>query len=472
MGLILTIDVLAVGILVFVAFTRGLERALPVAAFLLLLFPNESQIPLPGLFDLTTQRLLIVVLFLLYFIPGIGPKGNERRKDLPLKSLMLLQMAWMVISAANSAVFTVSIKSVLSQMLDFFLLYYIIAKTVSRVETIHKIVSALVAAMVLLSVFGAVEAYRGWSIISLFPYTPHRFSSGVYGMVTDRGIRATATFPHAILFGCALALAIPLALYLVSVTKSSGRRVLLWIGILLMFMNIYKTASRGPWLALTLSLVLMLVFSRSRIRRYLLVIGLLTATVLVVRPGVLDTFHNMYSATLDPESPQGESYQWRYALYNLAGRELAKDFRRALWGYGPESFFYLGLTGNFQGRIVAYDTCDSSLAELMIETGYIGFLITAFLLLKPAVVAFRNFRRMAEPTNSLNLVLFTNIAAYCFMMTNVACYGWGQQNYFLWAAMALVMVYPRLVTAQAPEQGTQVAEPLEVINGFATVAGV
>lgn len=444
MTLIIVIDIIVVAVLVGIALTKGFERTLPVAACFLLLFPVESQIQLPGLFNLTTQRVVVITLLGLYIALGKTRDEGGGKRALPLKYLVVVQIVWMLVSTASSFVFTVSLKTVLSQILDYFVVFYLFSRGIGRVETVRKILYSLVVGMVICSVFGAIEAYSGWDVTSLFPPFVHRIQTGGYGAVSERGVRAYSTFAHAILFGGALAMAIPLALYLITVAKSSFQRVFLWTGVMLMFLNIYKTGSRGPWLALIVSVSILAAFGQNQIRTHILRVVLLAVTVLVVRPGVWETIRDMYFATQDPDSPMGASYQWRYALYRIAVKELDKDFGRALWGYGPESFFYLGITDEFQGHMVTYDSCDSSIAALMIETGYVGLLITALLLLKPAFLAYRSFRKLAKPANSLCLVLLVNMLAFYFLMTNVAIYGWGQQSYMLWILIALAMTYPHL----------------------------
>ena len=62
MWLIYIIDVVAVAALLLIGTRRGLEHALPVAAFILVLVPRDAAIPLPGLFDLTTQRMVLAAL--------------------------------------------------------------------------------------------------------------------------------------------------------------------------------------------------------------------------------------------------------------------------------------------------------------------------------------------------------------------------------------------------------------------------
>src|SRR5690242_14111647 len=122
MTLVVLIDVCAVCLLISFAIRKGFESTLPLAAFLLILFPVESQIYLPGLFDLTTQRIVLITLAGLYMIYGRKRQGSRMHK-VELAYSMVILIAWMVVSSANSVVPTVSLKSVLSQCLDLFLPY-------------------------------------------------------------------------------------------------------------------------------------------------------------------------------------------------------------------------------------------------------------------------------------------------------------------------------------------------------------
>ena len=429
---------------------KGFEQTLPMVTFLLLLFPGQAQIQLPGLFDLTVQRVIIIELLILSFFCS-GPHRTQNEIWLPLKVLNVLLIAWMVLSACLSVVPVVSIKTVLSQCFDFFVPFYLYASRISRIDTVHGVLSGFVKAMILCSVFGFFESYYDWSVLSLFPPATSRLSYG--SGLSDRGIRVQATFPHAILFGAALALAIPITLYLISIANKPSKRYLLWTGLFLMFLNLYKTASRGPWIATIVSLGILLLARGSSVKRYVIIIALLSAAVLIVRPGVWTSIYNLYQETGDPESEQGQSYQWRYALFDLAKNELSQDTGRALWGFGPESFFYLGLEGEFQGMHVKYDSCDSAVVELMMDTGYVGFGLVALLLLTAAVGALRSHIRLSRPVNSLSVVLFANLCAFAFLMTNVELFGWGQQSYMLWIVMALAAVCLRGTTRQL------VAEP-------------
>src|ERR1700686_169370 len=120
-------------------------------------------------------------------------------------------MGWGFISTANSIVFTTSLKTVLSQICDYFLLYYLLSKIITKRETINKILKAMVAAVFVCCLFGYLEIQLQWSVMSLFPAVVSGSGQVLEGLLVDleRGLRIRALFPHPILFGTALALAIP-----------------------------------------------------------------------------------------------------------------------------------------------------------------------------------------------------------------------------------------------------------------------
>ena len=397
-----------------------------------------------GLFDLTTQRVIVVTLLALYFTT----KKSVNSGSNPLTNPIIAVVVWMLLSALNSVVVSVSVKSGSRLVLDYICVYYIYARCVRKPKTVHKIMFAFVAAMLVCSICGYIEAYWDWNVISIFPPSPHRFS----GLATagDRDSRVQSSFGHAILlFGSALAMTLPMVIYLISVSKRTIYTALLWCTTALMFLNLYKTTSRGPWLAAIIGLALTLLLGNGRMRRAVLIICLLSAIVLIARPGVWLSVYNLYGETINPNTAQGESYQWRYALYNIAYQHLNGDWRRALLGYGPESFDYLGWHGNFQGYNAPFESCDSSIAALMIETGYVGLALVGVLISKLLYIGYEFFRKGKKPDQLVCMVFVVSTLLFCFMMSNVAIFGWGQQSYMLWIGLALTVTCPRLAESPA-----------------------
>jgi O-Antigen ligase len=444
--LVIIIDLIVICGICRIALVSGLEAALPFASFMMVAVPIESSIPL-GLFELTTQRLIIALLLLLY---AAGKQVTQRQVNLPmpLKLLFLLHVSWCVLSTANSVVPLMSIKKAVSVILEYYTLYFIYWKVISSTETIRKILFAIVLAMIVCSVFGAFEAYGAPNVLRYFPKVGHHFDMLEYA---DREVRVQVTFDHPILYGAALATAIITTLYLVTVVEKRWQRIVLWVGLMLMFLNIYKTSSRGPWLDAILGCTLLLLLSGGKIRRNILVILALSIASMIVRPGIWGTVKGIYDNSFDMNTTTGTSYQYRYALQHAVTNKLLQSPTRAIWGYGLESFYDLRIVDDFLGKPHLFESCDSSWAELMIETGFVGLGILILILGKPLWRSFRDYWTMWGPDRYLSLMLFVNLVVFYFQMYSVGMYSWGQNGYMLWMLIAITFAYPACLDEEEQE---------------------
>jgi hypothetical protein len=302
LALVAVIDLIAiVGLIILANSKGGLERALPFATFLIVLTPIESLLPL-GFFTLTTHRIIIGVLAVLYLVRG---RGQATKGRLPLKALIMVHVVWCLIATANSIVPLMSAKKLVAVVLEYYVLYFVFYKTITKAETIQKILFAVVLALVVSSVGGAFEAYQDWNVLDYFPTVGHHFDTGTGG---DREVRVHATFDHAILFGAALAMAIVMALHLMAVVKRQAHLIFLWLGLMLMFLNIYKTSSRGPWIDVMVGCAILMFFGQNKTRRALLCIAGLSVAVLILRPGVWSTIDVIYQNTFGSDTATGSSY--------------------------------------------------------------------------------------------------------------------------------------------------------------------
>jgi O-Antigen ligase len=437
---------LVIVVSLIVASRRRLENALPVFCFFLVLMPLESRLVIPGLFDFNTMRVSLLTLLVLYFSRR-EPGSGER---LPLKRLMFLHISWAGCSTLYSLSVATSAKQLISQVLEYYLLYFLLVRTISSVKSLYNIVFAMMMAMSLCCIFGLLEAYASWSILRIFPSNLWiTYNGGVDPLYIEwgRGLRVRSTFPHPILFGDALAMSIPLTLYLLSVWETRWQRVLLWVTLVLMFWAIYKTSSRGPWIATGLCSVLLFILIKNQIRKYLVTITLLIAVLLVARPGIWQTVDGLYQATTDSTSPVGSSYLYREALTDAVKTAVAKESGRALFGYGLGTFRELGLDISFLNSVQRWYTCDNNWAAFLYETGYVGLFLIAALLLKPLLMAFHSYRTLPQPENSFSGVLFLSLIGFYFLLFSVAGYSWGQQGYMAWILISLSVSHPRVASA-------------------------
>jgi hypothetical protein len=422
---------------------RGLENALPVLCFFLVLMPLEARLVIPGLFDFNTMRVSLLTLLALYFFRG-EPSNND---PIPMKHLMFLHIAWAVCSTLYSLSVATSAKQLISQVLEYYLLYFLIVRTIKNVRTLYNIVFAMMMAMSICCIFALLEAYATWSILRIFPSNLWiTYNGGVDPLYIEwgRGLRVRSTFPHPILFGDALAMSIPLTLYLLSVWEQKWQRVLLWVSLLLMFWAIYKTSSRGPWIATILCVALLFLLVRNQVRNYILTIALLTAVALITRPGIWSTVEGLYQSTTDSTSPVGSSYLYRDALGDAVKDAVTKEPGRALLGYGLGTFRELGLEISFLGSVHRWYTCDNNWAAFLYETGYIGLIIIGTLLFRALLIAFLSYRRLPEPENHFSGVIFISLSGFYFLLLSVAGYSWGQQGYMAWILISLAISHSRV----------------------------
>jgi len=251
-------------------------------------------------------------------------------------------------------------------------------------------------------------------------------------------------------------------LYFLQSAKGVFSKLLLWGTMILMFWVIYKTITRGPWLALVIGFCMVILYCQARTRRHMLLVVTLCVAVCVIRPGVWDTVKNIAVTTVatdDPNNMMAASYEYRWALWHVGVNALAREPARTLWGYGMACFFELHLTAPFlDNPAYVFESCDNAWVQQMVETGYVGLFLLAILLGTPALLTVRNVWKIPKPDNYLCWVLFINMVQYYFMMTNVAIYGWGQTGYMLWMWIAMAMIYPALKEAESAAEREDAAQ--------------
>lgn len=467
MGWVYGVDIIVLVTLINVGTRRGLERALPVFAFFITLLPEECHIPLPGLFDLYTHRLALIVMTVLF----CAKNKRSAIRILPLKNLLIMHGGWLLLSTLTSIVVMTSAKQFIAQVLEYYVIFFIMVKTITDVETVFKIVFSMVAAVGVACIFGLIEIYFQWTVLSLFPADLQEFygtGGPIYTELLDRGIRVRSTFAHPILFGGAISMMIPFALYLSTTAKRRLQRAALAMFLILMLWNIYKTSSRGPWLATAVSMIVFFLAANGKVRKQFLLIGALVILVLLTRPGVKDTIVNTYRATMDTNTQMGMSFAYRPALFRAVTKTLNDDPFRALVGFGLNSFRQKGLIIVLPGIDThIWYTCDSAWLLFAYETGYVGLLLITAILFKPAVMAFNAYRTLPRKYRYFCATCGSSLLSFFIVMISVAAYGWGQNGSMLWIVNAITVSYVILKKREA-EHGQKL--PSRSVD--ATVVGV
>ena len=188
---------------------------------------------------------------------------------------------------------------------------------------------------------------------------------------------------------------------------------------------------------------MLLIFGKQKSRRLIVYMTRL-ALLFVSYARVWHTIDGIYATTFNTETNSGSSYAYRFALQDAAVKRLSQDpTTRALWGYGPESFYLVNLEGPLLGVPHAFLSCDNAWVEFLVETGFVGLFIMVLLLLKPARVAWKGYWNGGPVDKHLSFILFLNLVIFYFQMYSVGMYSWGQNGYMLWIIIALVLSQPK-----------------------------
>jgi hypothetical protein len=232
-----------------------------------------------------------------------------------------------------------------------------------------------------------------------------------------------------------------------------------------MIWAIYKSSSHGPWIAPVLSYILLFIFMKNRIRKYLMTIAALALAVLLVRPGIWSTVEALYQSTTDPSTPVGTSYLYRDALNEAVKKPVNKGPGRALLGYGLGTFRVLGLDIDFLGSVRHWYTCDNNWASFLYETGYVGLLLMMILLFRALLFILKNYRRLPYPDNELSGVIFISLIGFYFLLLSVAGYSWGQKGYMAWVMISMGVSQSR-IAARNDREAEMDDERIEIEESY------
>jgi hypothetical protein len=449
MLIVLSLMVLS-AVAMLAAGSRGTVKALPLFTFLVLLMPVRAAINLGALFDLNMQRLLVLLLFVIY-VKDREPLKDEEGQDLgwfdiPFVKLILVNFAAMLVSTIFSVNWVVSLKTLLMHATEYYLTYVIFCETIATEEDVESVFNAIYAATVVLALFAVVESYANWNPVTYLPNEGGRFfREDGFDIDIDRGDRPNSVFPVSHLLGAAMVLGMTFTCYILSRKDDPGwKAALAWVLLLVMGLCLYKTSTRGPWLAIVLSFAFLLFVSSPRTKSTVVIFGVLTGLFLLVRSRVYQSIERIVLQSFDTNTSIGSSYEYRYALVDLARDALSRDHLRTLFGYGPETFFYLHLKREFLGMEYTFLSCDSSWILSAIETGLSGVSILAVLLGGIFLYQVYNIRNLSGKLKDMMVCIAAFNLSFLFLMTNVAIYGWVQFGHIYWILAALSVAIVRI----------------------------
>jgi hypothetical protein len=269
----------------------------PVALYCALLFALPQfavQVPAFGLvnylFDVDHPRMQAFVILVPAALQLLQQRRAHNPRLLVADTLFLVYFIYGFVAHAAVDSVTLLMRHVLYTVLDHWLLYYVVTRSITDRHRFFDVLAAFTMAAVVASLVGAFETTRSWLV-----YESLRGPLGVpiseitaYLMrVSEDGarLRASVSMGHAIAFGYVVMVALCLQLALF------GRYLPRWLGmgvIALLVLGIAAALSRGPWLGCAIAVVIGLSYGPGAQRRLIAMgamLPLVVAALLILPQG-------------------------------------------------------------------------------------------------------------------------------------------------------------------------------------------
>jgi O-Antigen ligase len=425
---------------------QDLRRGIRAALTLFVIVPQQLHISISGVPDLSIQRLTL--LFFLPFLPRLLRESSGWR-HIPFIFSLLALAGVQLISMFFSVAFELSLKLFLSFFCEVLLFYVIVSSSIRDWDDVVSLVRAISRGLVVVAILATIEKYWDFNAFESLTAVPVTSEWGV-----------VATYPHRILFGYAMAMAVPLMLLWTTWATNKRSRSLSWLALMLVVGACYFSTSRGPWMAAALAGVGLMLFNGAESIRKLVILLLLAVLVCIVRPGVWDSISGLSKQTFETGTVKATSYDYRWKLWGIAYSEIEKSPQRLLFGYGGQSTETMDLSryfGHEEGGTavtIGFTSWDNNMACYLIEFGIVGFSLEMFIYFIVIRRLILNLRQADGDLRRLLAAITASCLVYVFALSNVYIFA-PQLNYLFWTLVALGTAVVRLQPVPATE-----AEPI------------
>ena len=388
---------------------RDFQKGLCAALVLFTIMPSTLALP-GGVFELTFQRILLVVVTL-FWVRWLA--AHREPVKIPFLRLVLAWWAANLLSLVFALDRGLSLKWLLSFSSEIVLFYLIIATTLTNAESLKGAFRALCFSGAILAVLGVVEYYT--------QFNPALDWMGIVEPKDPTDV--IVTFRHRILFGYSMAMGFPLLLAWACQSQSKSKLALGTGIVMLAIAACYFSGSRGPWFASAIAAAVMYVLGSPQVRKFLRVFAYLAVLMVVIRPGVRATIVDLTESTFDPDSYRGRSYYYRKELWPVAVSLANASPVRALFGHGGLSTEAMDLSDRFEygGSTfhTGFSSWDNNYACDLVEFGYGGLGMEALLYAAVLLSLYRSVKGAPPEQRDMAAALLAAALVYAVALTNV-----------------------------------------------------
>lgn len=391
-------------------------------------------------FDVEPYRLMVFGITLIWVAALLVDRRVRLRRsafDVPLVVFLLAVLASV---SANTGFITglgvtTDVVKAVSFFTSFVLVYFTIVTVVTERSHVENVIRVIVGLAALISAAGVVEFHSGFNLFNhiskVVPILEYQGDLDLAGLTRSDRLRVYASAQHPIPLAGALAMILPLALYL----AQSTRRRVWWFAAFLVGLGALSTLSRTGIVALLVGGVTLLALRPVDTRRILPLLAPALVVVFFVLPNALGTFKSAFF-------PQGGIIAEQTGT--VPGNELRSTGRLSDIGPTLRLWRKRPLFGQGYGsRIVELGprqnaaVLDNQWLGLLLETGLFGVIALGWAVSR----AIRRLGRIARgDPSSLGLLagsLGASIMSFAVAMVTYDAFGFIQVTLLFFVILAV-----------------------------------
>lgn len=292
--------------------------------FLLLAVPHLTQ-TMPGfgvfgsIVEVDYVRILSLMLLLPVFLNAWRLEKKNREKYTLIDSLLLIYVILNIVLEARYNSLSGLIRSSIYWFIDVIIPYYAISRYVRTVRIFNDVFMSFVVGGLIVSLIGIFEFLKSWLLYSSLNEALGLESISGY---LDRGgmIRAMVSSGQPIIFGFVVAYAIPIYFYL---RKLIPNKTIYFFGIFILFMGVIAPLSKGPWVGLFCSLIVVWLFLLEKKEKYTIISIIFLLSVGILFSGSLERVTSFIPFYGDQDEG---STTYRQLIFNKSMSVISDNF--------------------------------------------------------------------------------------------------------------------------------------------------
>ena len=299
----MTLAGLVLGLAIAVVSVRAIESwpVLITGLMIVIFLIPIKRYKLPGNlpFDIEPYRLMVLGLTMIWVVALLVDHRVRLRRTMLDAPMIVLLLAVMASVSANTGFIyglgvTTDVVKAVSFFASFLLVYFTIVTVLTERRHIERLIRVIVVLAAVVSFSGVIEFRTGFNVFNhlskVVPILNYEGDLDLASLTRSDRLRVYASAQHPIALAGALAMILPLSLYLAQTT----RRRIWWFAVFLVGLGALSTLSRTGVVALIVAGVTLLVVRPVDTRKLLPLLAPAMVVVFFVLPNALGTFKSAF----------------------------------------------------------------------------------------------------------------------------------------------------------------------------------